>query len=128
MKIFKYFYLSDQTNFMKNTIAIILVSMFLLSSCFVNRTTVGYGPVGASVHDRTYSKVKQRYVLFGLIDINTANPKTPPAGMGYEIKSGFSFTDGILSILFPIYGQRTVRILVTKEDEQALKLKETQTK
>ena len=113
---------------MKSSIIVLVLSMFLFSSCFVNRTTVGYGPVGASLQDRTYSKAKQRYVLFGLVRINRANPATPPDGMGYEVKSGFTLVDGILSILFPIYGQRTVKILVTKEDEQALKLKQTQTK
>ena len=78
---------------MKSNLIIFILASFLLSSCFVNRTTVGFGPVGASLQDRTYSKVKQRYILFGLIRINKANPATPPAGMGYEIKSSFSFVD-----------------------------------
>jgi hypothetical protein len=113
---------------MKSSFIVLVLSMFLLSSCFVNRTTVGFGPVGASLQDRTYSKAKQRYVLFGLVRINNANPKTPPVGMGYEVKSSFTIVDGVLSILWPIYGQRTVKILVTREDEQALRLKESQTK
>jgi hypothetical protein len=113
---------------MKNSIIILVLSIFLFSSCLVNRTTIGYGPVGASLQDRTYSKAKQRYVFFGLARINNANPTTPPAGMGYEVKSSFTLVDGILSILFPIYAQRTVKILVTREDEQALKLKQEQKK
>jgi hypothetical protein len=113
---------------MVKIISIVLLSTFLLSSCFVNRTTVGYGPVGANLQDRTFSKVKQRYTLFGLVRLNQAQPKTPPAGMGYEIKTKFSIVDGILSILMPIYAQRTVVILVNKQDEEALKLKQGQTK
>lgn len=106
---------------MKKTVSILVLCVLLFSSCMMNRTTIGYGPVGASIHDRVYSKAKQHYVFFGLVRTN--NPKTviPPVGIGYEIKTGFSFGDCICSILFPIYAQRTVWILVNNQDEKAIK-------
>lgn len=106
----------------KTFIAFTVLFSFLFTSCYVNRTTVGYGPVGESLHTRTYAKAKQKYVVFGLIRINDVNLKAPPTGVGYEIKSGFTFVDGILTLITAgIYGQRTVKILVEKGVEQDLK-------
>lgn len=110
---------------MKNLILFTALFAVLFSSCYVNRTTVGYGPVGESLHSRTYSKVKQRYVLFGLIPINRANPKMPPQGVGFELKSGYNIEDAFLTLItVGLYGQRTVKILVEKEIEQDIKLKQ----
>ncbi|MBS1646042.1 MAG: hypothetical protein JST67_01740 [Bacteroidetes bacterium] len=97
------------------------LSLFLLSSCFVNRTTVGIGPVGASMHDQTYVKAKQHYILFGLIPLNRPVLSVPPAGIGYEVKSSFGFFDGFFTLITAgLYGQRTERILVNKQDMQGL--------
>ncbi|HEX7413585.1 MAG TPA: hypothetical protein VF411_06020 [Bacteroidia bacterium] len=107
---------------MKRTVSILALSAILLSSCFVNRTTVGYGPIGASIHDRTYAKAKQHYILFGLISLNHPKLPIPPTGIGYEIKSSFSLWDGFLTLItVGIYGQRTERILVNNQDEKAIK-------
>ncbi|MHB8259884.1 MAG: hypothetical protein ACYDCN_02795 [Bacteroidia bacterium] len=106
---------------MKKTISILVLSTLLFSSCFVNRTTVGYGPVGASIHDRTYSKAKQHYLLFGLISLNHPRLPIPPINIGYEIKSSFSLWDGFITLItIGIYGQRTERILVNNQDEKAI--------
>jgi hypothetical protein len=106
---------------MKKVLSILVLSTFLLSSCFVNRTTVGYGPVGASIHDLTYSKAKQHYILFGLISLNHPKLPIPPVGVGYEVKSSFSLFDGIITLITGgLYGQRTERILINKQDEQSI--------
>ena len=106
---------------MKKILTLSVLFSILLTSCYVNRTTVGYGPVGETLHTRTYSVAKQRYVLFGLVRLPHNNPKVPPQGVGFEIKSGFTFVDGLITaITAGIYGQRTVKILVEKEVEKEL--------
>ncbi len=112
---------------MKKILSIVALSTLLLSSCFVNRTTVGYGPVGASIHDMTYSKAKQRYILFGLIGLNHPKLPIPPVNIGYEIKSSFSLWDGIITgITVGIYGQRTERILINRQDERSIQERQKQ--
>jgi len=106
---------------MKNLLAFSLLVSILLSSCFVTRTTVGYGPMGTELRTRTFSKVKQRYVVFGLIPLNKATPQLPPQGTGYEIKTSFNFIDAIVTLVTGgIYGQRTVKILVDKIVEKEI--------
>ena len=106
---------------MKNLIAILALVAILSSSCFVNRTTVGFGPDRPSIFARTYSKAKQQYILFGLIRLNETHLKFPPMGVGFEIKSSFSLEDGFLTLITGgIYGQRTVRILINEEDQRAI--------
>ena len=103
---------------------ILLVTIILSTSCFVNRTTIGYGPVGVSFHDQTYSVVKQQYIIFGLFSLNHPTLQLPPNGIGYEIKSDFSFKNGILTLItLGIYGERTVRILINNQDAESLKEK-----
>jgi hypothetical protein len=107
---------------MKKIILLLILFSTLFTSCFVNRTTVGYGPVGEALRTRTFSKAKQHYILFGLVRLDSANPKTPPPGVGYEIKSGFNIEDGFFTLItLGLYGQRTVKILVEKEVEQNVK-------
>lgn len=114
---------------MKKVFILSVLISFLFTSCYVNRVTVGYGPVGETISSRTFSKVKQHYLLFGLVRLNHVNPPMPPANVGFEIKSGFTFVDGILTaITAGIYGQRTVKILVGKEVEQDLKMQMPQQK
>ena len=109
---------------MKKIITLSALLSLLFTSCYVNRTTVGYGPVGISLTTETFSVTKQRYVLFGLVRINNPAVKVPPMGVGYEIKTGFSFWDGLLTgITGGIYGQRTVRILVERSVERDIKEK-----
>ena len=107
---------------MKQTLLISILSIFLLSSCYVNRTTIGVGPVGASVNNETYTKAKQRYLFWGLAPLNRPVLPIPPVNIGYEVKSSFSFWDGLITFITAgIYGQRTERILVNKQDMQGLK-------
>jgi len=106
---------------MKKLIILSVLFSLLFTSCYVNRVTVGYGPVGESLSSRTFSKIKQRYVLFGLVRLNHENPQLPPSTVGYEIKSGFTLVDGLLTMVTAgIYGQRTVKILVNKTVEHEL--------
>lgn len=112
---------------MKKIISLLIVFSTLFTSCYVNRTTVGYGPLGETLHSRTFSKVKQHYILFGLVRLNNGNPKTPPPGVGYEIKSSFNIVDGFFTLItLGLYGQRTVKILVEKEVEQNVKQQQSQ--
>lgn len=107
---------------MKKTIILFVLATFLLSSCFVNRTTVGYGPEGASIHNHTFSKAKHHYIFFGLISLNEPKLPLPPNGVGYEVKTSFGFWDAIFTGLTMgiIYGQRTERILIYKQEERAI--------
>lgn len=106
---------------MKNLLAFALLGSILFSSCFVTRTTVGYGPIGTELRTRTFSKVKQRYVVFGLIPLNKVTPQLPPQGTGYEVKTSFSFIDAVVTLVTAgIYGQRTIKILVDKIVEKEI--------
>jgi hypothetical protein len=110
---------------MKRVITLSILLSLIFTSCYVNRVTVGYGPVGETLHSRTYSKIKQRYLVFGLVRLNHVNPPTPPANVGYEIKSSFTFVDGLLTLITAgIYGQRSVKILVDKSVERDIKMEQ----
>ncbi len=107
---------------MKAIIVSVLAGILLLSSCYVNRTTVGYGPVGVALNDRTFSKVKQHYLFWGFVRLGQKEPVIPQMGMGFQVKSGFTFMDLIFTgITAGIYGSRTVKILVSRQVEKAVK-------
>ena len=109
---------------MKRLITLSVLFSLLFTSCYVNRTTVGYGPVGMQLSTETFSMAKQRYILFGLVRINNPAVKAPPLGVGYEIKSGFTFVDGLLTLItVGIYGQRTVKVLIERTVERDIKEK-----
>jgi hypothetical protein len=110
---------------MKRIALLALLSVLLLSSCYVNRVTVGYGPQGAVLHDRTFSKVKSHYLFWGLLTLGDRQPELPPTGVGFQVKSGFTLGDGLVSIITGgIYSSRTVKILVNTSDEKAIKERE----
>ncbi|HWB62200.1 MAG TPA: hypothetical protein VG603_01730 [Chitinophagales bacterium] len=94
-------------------ISFILLTLFSLNSCYVNRTTVGAGPVGKAEAVK-YSKTKQMYLLWGLIALGQSNPPAP-ADCGYQVKSAFNFWDALVSSLTGgIFSMRTVKIMVFK--------------
>jgi hypothetical protein len=102
---------------MKNFVQTIILCTLVLSlnSCFVNRTTIGDGPIGKGNLTARYSHVKQMYVLWGLLPINQAQPVLPQ-GCGYQVKSSFNFIDALVSgITLGIFDMRTVKILVKKD-------------
>jgi len=101
---------------MKNALKITLLSLILLSlnSCYVNRVTVGEGPIGKGESVR-YSHKKQLYLFWGLVAINQSQPKLP-MDCGYQIKSSFNAIDAIVSGLTGgIFSMRTVKVLVFKD-------------
>ena len=86
-----------------------------LSSCFVNRTTVGNGPIGKAKETATYSHQKQMYVLWGLLALKQAQPQLP-VQCGYQLKTSFNAIDGIVSTLtLGIFSMRTQKTLVFKD-------------
>ena len=101
---------------MKNAFKISLLFLVLLSlnSCYVNRTTVGNGPIGKGESVR-YSHKKQLYLFWGLVAINQSQPQLP-VECGYQIKSSFNAIDAIVSGLTGgIFSMRSVKVLVFKD-------------
>jgi hypothetical protein len=108
-------FVKTQTN-MKNAFKTSALFLILLSlnSCFVNRVTVGEGPIGKGESVR-YSHKKQLYLFWGLVAINQSQPKLP-AECGYQIKSSFNAIDGIVSALTGgIFSMRSVKVLVFRD-------------
>jgi hypothetical protein len=104
---------------MKNyfaTIVLLLALMFSFQSCYVNRTTIGDGPVGKSGDKVQYSKTKQVYLFWGGIAVGQGQPATPTAPH-YQVKTSFNFWDGVISALTGgIVSTRSVKIY-TKNDK-----------
>jgi len=97
----------------KSTILLAILST-TLSSCFVNRTTVGNGPINKEDTTVVYSQVKQYYLILGLAALNKAQPKLP-AEPNYQVISYMSLTDGIITgCTFGVVCARTTKILVKK--------------
>ncbi len=94
----------------------------LLQSCFVNRHTVGDGPVGRNTNVKTYSRAKQVYLFWGGLSLGQANPALPPEGVGYQIKSVFNGWDGLISgITGGLVSTRTVKIKIFKDVAAGMK-------
>ena len=102
---------------MKNALifSLLFLSLISLNSCFVNRTTVGNGPIGKSGETVKYSHQKQMYLFWGLVAIGQAQPKLP-IDCGYQIKTSFNVIDAIVStITGGIFSMRTQKTLVFKD-------------
>ncbi len=102
---------------MKNTlkVSVLFVILLSLNSCFVNRTTVGNGPIGKSHETVKYSHQKQMYLFWGLVSIGQAQPKLPME-CGYQLKTSFNAIDAIVStITGGIFSMRTQKVLVFKD-------------
>jgi hypothetical protein len=102
---------------MKNVLKISVLFLVLVSlnSCYINRTTVGNGPIGKSGATVTYSHQKQMYVLWGLMAINPSQPKLPQ-DCGYQLKTSFNVVDAIVTgITGGIFGMRTQKVIVFKD-------------
>ena len=101
---------------MKNFIqtAVLCGLVLSLNSCYINRTTVGDGPVGKDTPATHYSHAKQMYVLWGLLPLKHTQPAAP-IGCGYQVKTSFNFVDALVSGLTAgIFSMRTVKIMVNK--------------
>lgn len=97
--------------------AVFLLAVLSMSSCYVNRTTVGAGPVGKHSSKELYGKTKQVYLFWGAIGLGQAQPPTPQND--YMVKTSFNFWDQlVMSITGGIVGLRTVKVYV-KPDGQA---------
>jgi len=102
---------------MKNALKVSVLFFVILSlnSCYVNRTTVGNGPIGKNDESVKYSKKKQMYLFWGLVAINQSQPALP-VECGYQIKSSFNVIDAIISTLTGgIFSMRTVKVEVFKD-------------
>lgn len=83
-----------------------------MTSCMVTRTTVGSGPVGNDPTAKVYSKIKQGYVLNGLVPIGTRQVKLPETA-AYQIKTSKKVGDALITgITFGIYTRQTIEVLV----------------
>ena len=96
---------------MKRIILLLAISA-ALTSCYVTRTTIGTGPMGNDKTAKVYSKVKQGYLLGGLIPLATKQAGMPDH-THVQVKTSFKFVDMLISgITFGIYSQQTVEVLV----------------
>jgi len=101
---------------MKNALKVVLPVLLLifLTSCMVNRHTVGDGPVGKSGRTEIYSSTKQMYLFWGIMPLGFATPDVPKDG-NYQIKTSFNIVDDILTgITGGVFSMRTVRVIVKK--------------
>ena len=88
-------------------VCLVLLSVFLLSSCFTYKTAVGDGPMGEE-------KVKQwnHYLLWGLVPIGVSDNKEMAGGAAdYEVKTQTTFLNGLISGLTAgIYASTTTTV------------------
>ena len=98
---------------MRYLLAIMILTLSL-SSCYVNRTTVGNGPVGKSSAVK-YSHKKQVYLFWGAIGLGSPQPATPK-DCGYQVKTAFNGWDILINALTGgIVGTRNIKILVNHD-------------
>lgn len=98
---------------------IVFVSMALcLTSCMVNRHTVGDGPVGSThFKKQLYDRGKRIYVLYGILSSDRPNLRIPKDG-NYQFEACTNITDGIISSLFGgLISTRTEKIYVKSVKE-----------
>jgi hypothetical protein len=110
-------FLPQNKPIMKNPLKLSVLFLVLVSlnSCYVNRTTVGTGPIGKGDSAVRYSHKKQMYLFWGLVAINQSQPKLP-VDCGYQLKSSFNFVDALVStVTGGIFSMRTVKVLVFKD-------------
>ena len=83
---------------MKSTLkfSVLLLVILSLSSCFINRTPVGYFQGGKDIETVKFDKKKQMYVLWGFLALKHPEVKTP-ADCGYVVKTSFNGVDVIAS-------------------------------
>ena len=94
---------------------IILAAIAIFTSCQVTRTTIGSGPIGKSVENVTYSKVKQMYLLRGVVPLGFAQAKLHPSG-NYQIKTSKKFIDCLVEgLTFGLFTMQTVEVLIKEE-------------
>lgn len=95
----------------------LLLVIFSLSSCYINRNTVGNGPAGKAGETVKYSKQKQMYLFWGLMALKPSEPRVP-VECGYQVKSSFNVIDAIVStITGGIFSMRTVKVIVFKDSQ-----------
>ena len=86
--------------------------MVALSSCTVQRYTIGNGPIGPQQVERVYDSERNFYLLGGLISLNQPHPRTPDNG-NYQIKTNYDILDLIISgVTGGLITSRKTKILV----------------
>jgi hypothetical protein len=84
----------------------------ILSSCFVQQTTVG--DVSSKTKTEKYSKSKQFYLFWGLIQLGENQPRLPEDD--FVVESKFKFGDFLITGLTGgIVGARSATVYVPKE-------------
>lgn len=92
-----------------------LALILVLNSCQVTRTTIGSGPVGKSIQNKTYSKTKQLYLFRGIVPLGFAQAQLHPSG-NYQIKTSKKFIDCLVEgLTFGIFTMQTVEVLIKEE-------------
>ena len=96
----------------KYVVALGILSTIVLSSCSVQRYTVGNGPIGPQQVERVYARGRNFYLFAGLIPLNRATPVVPSDG-NYQIKSSFNVVDWLITgITGGLITSRQTKILI----------------
>ena len=96
----------------------VITVLLTLQGCYVNRHTIGTGPVGKCYNCKKVSGYKQLYLFWGLLPIGNPGSVQPQGGeKGYQIKSSTNIVDMLINgLTFGILSSRTVKYLVRRED------------
>jgi hypothetical protein len=88
-----------------------------LSSCMVNRLTVGNGPEGMDYYSKkTYAYAKHIYVVLGIFSLKDPKLEIPKHG-NYQFEAATDADDWALSLITGgLVSTRTERIFIKKID------------
>lgn len=94
---------------MKNYLLLMMLTLFLCSSCYVQRYPVNDGPVGKGNY-QLVDEGKQSWLFWGLMPLKSPDLKLPQ-DKNYQIETRFNVVDYILTVItLGIYNSSTVRI------------------
>lgn len=91
----------------------VTATLLFTTSCYVNRTTVGNGPVGKLDSKELYGKTKQGYLFWGILGLGQSQPPTPTTD--FQVKSSTNVWDAVIfGLTGGIVSTRTVKIYTKK--------------
>ena len=94
----------------KKILAVFIISIFVLSSCYTMTHKVGNGAQG-----NTTTEARQWYVLWGLVPINTVDSKKMAAGAAdYEVETQMTAVDVIIGAFTGIVTVQPMTVKVKK--------------
>ncbi len=105
------------------TLIVLLVSIILLPSCMVTRTSVGNYKEKEKLGAKTYlyDKGKQCYLFWGLLPLGRTNVDTPADG-NCQIRTSYGFWDAFVSVITGgIFEMQTIKVRALRPTENTAK-------